>query len=486
MKRSFRSTTGRSAELADDEIEDLKHGSWVIDCARLELKQRGHKGPTYSGPGSLRQDSESQLVYKIYATCPDDFQTFWHDDPGPPGTVVSEHAYYDLTATDSKGREWRSERILPGATNWGDSKEPVVEGRVDSLSCRGEIPEEIRVDGCSLSFVVFDTVRIPTNARTSEHRHVAGWSRSHRYDVDAWRFRAVGLRFLLSNDRNDRLQIHVATDSADLPPYLEERVLEALFFVLGRPLYPTITRRRIGQQTSCTLSSHRRHLFGVRHQPPLNVIHFSHPKTGKLTAEPYRKLFDKYLAYTLLYKKKQHPLWAQLNAAYEASAGTFINSQALTLAVAIESILGSEFPDLGKPSTTECKEIDAAIKYWDAWSGRPGLKKRIEGSISQLKQSRAGDKMRVLAKRGAITAEAAKAWQKLRNANVHAYQRHSLPSDQLRQLLSIVQTLFYQLVFYAIGYRGYYHDYGTRGWPLRQYPPSKGERATGEEIEHPE
>ena len=57
MKRSFRSTTGRSAELADDEIEDLKHGSWVIDCARLELKPRGRKGPVYSGPGSLRQDS---------------------------------------------------------------------------------------------------------------------------------------------------------------------------------------------------------------------------------------------------------------------------------------------------------------------------------------------------------------------------------------------------------------------------------------------
>jgi len=483
MKRSFRSTIGRSVELTEDEIENLKHGSWMIDCARLELKQRGHECPTYTGPGSLRQDGERQLVYKIYATGPDKFQTFWHDESKPPGTVLTEHAYYDLAATDSKGREWHSERILPGVTNWGDSKELVVEGRVDSLSCQGEIPEEIRVDGCGLSFVVFDTVRIPTNAHTSEHRHVADWSRSHRYHLNAWRFRAAGLRFLLSNDRNDRLEINFATDSADFPLYLEERVLEALFFVLGRPLYPTITSRRIGQQTSCTLSSHRPHLFGVRHQPPLNIIHFSHPKTGKLTAEPYRKLFDKYLAYTLPYKKRQHPLWGQLNAAYEASAGTFINSQALTLAVAIESILGSEFPDLGKPSTTECEEIDAAIKYWDAWNGTPGLKERIEGSIRQLKQSRAGDKMRVLAKRGAITAEAAKAWQKLRNANVHAYQR---PSGHLRQLLSIVQTLFYQLVFYAIGYRGCYHDYGTLGWPLRQYPPSKEERATGEEIEHPE
>lgn len=483
MKRGSRSTTGRSAEIVDDEIDDLKHGSWLIDCARLELKQRGPKGTTYSGPGSLRQDAERQLVYKIYATCPDDFQTFWHNDLGVAGSVVPEHVFYDLTATDSKGREWHSERILPGVANLGNSKDIVVEGRVDSLSCWGEIPEEIRADGCKLSFVVFDTARIPTNARTSEHRHVAGWSRSHRYHLDAWRFRAAGLEFLLSNDRNDRLQIHVATDSADLPPFIEERVLEALFFVLGHPLYPTITQQRIGQQTSCTLSSHRTHLFGVRHKPPLNIIPFSHPKTGKHTTEPYRKLFDKYLAYTLPYKKRQHPLWGQLNAVYEASAGTFINSQALTLAVAIESILGSEFPDLGKPSTRECKEIDAAIKYWDAWNGGTDLKKRIEGSIRSLKLSRADDKMRVLAKRGAITAEAAKAWHNLRNANVHAYQR---PSGHLRQLLGIVQTLFYQLVFYAIGYRGYYRDYGTLGQPRRQYPHSKEERATGEEIEHPE
>jgi hypothetical protein len=483
MKREARSSTGRSAEIAENEIDDLKHGSWFIDCARLELKQRGPKGIIYFGPGCLRQDAEKQLVYKIYATCPDDLETLWHNDLGVAGSVVPEHAFYDLTASDSKGREWHSERILPGATNWGDSKELVVEGRVDSLICRGEIPEEIRANGCSLSYDVFDSVKIPTNARTSEHRHVAGWSRSHRYDLDSWRFRAAGLRFLLSNSRTVHLQIHVATDSRDFPLYLEERVLEALFFVLGHPLYPTITHQRIGQQTRCTLSSHRSHLFGVRHKPPLNIIHLSHPKTGKHTTEPYRKLFHKYLVYTLPYKKRQHPLWGQLNAAYEASAGTFINSQALTLAVAIESILGSEFPGLGKPSTTECKKIDTAIKYWDAWNGGADLKKRIEGSIRQLKQSRAGDKMRVLAKRGAITAEAAKAWHKLRNANVHAYQR---PSGHLRQLLGIVQTLFYQLVFYAIGYHGHYHDYGTLGWPLRQYPPGKEERATGEEIEHPE
>jgi hypothetical protein len=61
MKTDFRSTTGRNADLTEDEIENLKRGTWMIDCACLELKQREHKGFTYSGPGFLRQDKEKQL-----------------------------------------------------------------------------------------------------------------------------------------------------------------------------------------------------------------------------------------------------------------------------------------------------------------------------------------------------------------------------------------------------------------------------------------
>jgi hypothetical protein len=352
-----------------------------------------------------------------------------------------------------------------------------VEGNIDHMNCQGQLPEEIKAEGSAMVSVVFDSVKIPTNARTSEHRHVAGWTRSHRYSRDAWRFRAAGFEFLLHN-KGGRLDIYVTATESDFPAYLEDRVLAALFFVLGRPLYPTVTTQRTAQQISCTLYSHRPRLRAARHQPPLNITSFTKAGSNRITAEPYRKLFERFLSYTLPYQKRQHPLWGQLNALYESSAGAFINSQALTLVVAIESVLGSEFTSLGKPSSKELKEIEAAIEYWDAWGGSPEMKKRIARSIEPLKQSRAGDKMRALAKKGAITAEAANAWQKLRNISVHAYQH---PSKNLRKTLGTVRTLFYEIVFCAIGYRGHYQDYGTPGWPLRHYPPSKKERATGEE-----
>jgi hypothetical protein len=84
--------------------------------------------------------------------------------------------------------------------------------------------------------------------------------------------------------------------------------------------------------------------------------------------------------------------------------------------------------------------------------------------------------MKALAEQGAITAEAAEAWKPLRNASAHQYQRHSLNPEQFSDLVNTAQTLFYQLIFCAIGYRGFYRDYSMVDWPLRQYPPAKSEQ----------
>jgi hypothetical protein len=187
-------------------------------------------------------------------------------------------------------------------------------------------------------------------------------------------------------------------------------------------------------------------------------------------AQVFRRLFAKYLQHTINYDQPLHPLWAQLNAIYEASKGMFIDAHALTLTVAIESIMSIEFAHLGKLNKKEKETIKEALKYIDNWNGNTEIKARIKGSVNALFQPRVGDKMKALVEAGAITSMQWKAWQKLRNTNAHSYQTHNLKHSEFIELIFQINVLFYHLIFYSIGYKGPYMDVSVLGFPIKQYP----------------
>ncbi|NEP09208.1 MAG: hypothetical protein F6K14_02975 [Symploca sp. SIO2C1] len=80
-----------------------------------------------------------------------------------------------------------------------------------------------------------------------------------------------------------------------------------------------------------------------------------------------------------------------------------IDAHALTLAVAIESIVSIEFAHLGKLTSKEKEAIQKALEYLDSWENDIAIKERIKGSIKALLEPRVGDKMKALEKSGAIT-----------------------------------------------------------------------------------
>lgn len=491
MKNSLQISLSRSSEVSDSEIEALKQNSWSCECPKMQLEQRVADSPKiYAGPGRITQDTQGVLRYQLYDVAPNEDRAsttreIWGLSRNEAGSLVPEKDYYDFSAIDANGRLWKSERLLLGHVAQTASGEVLVSGALAEIFCEGEIPEGVSVKGSSLQFLVCEEIKIPHNAHTSEHRYVAGWHRSHSYSLDAWRFRAAAIRFLLV-DHQKSLEIRAATDEITWSPFMAERILESLFWVLGRPIHPTIQTRRCDRNTQSTIYSRRRPPFGARHNPPLSIELLISSKTNKITAEPYRKLFERYLIHTLQYEGPRHPIWAQLNAIYEASAGRFIDSQALTLAVCIESLVAQEFLDLGQPTNEDKSEVDKAIAFLKTWEGDSKLKDRIIGSVRGLKVARVGDRMRMLTEQGAISKQSAKAWQKLRNVNAHSYQSHSVSPEEFRNLLNATQVLFYQLVFHAIGYKGTYTNYSAIGWPNEHYPPKRAERGTGQEVETPE
>lgn len=271
-------------------------------------------------------------------------------------------------------------------------------------------------------------------------------------------------------ESEDLLTVRASISEGMFPLFMEDRLVETLQFVLGRPIPWAIMTKRVGHKMTIVLTSRKTVDGNARFFPPLPTEVLLDPRSGKLSTRHHRRLFECYFKHTLSFKRKRHPIWGQINAVYEASLTSFVDALALTLTVAIEGLLGSEFVDIGKPTKAYNRAIKDINRYVDGWSGKEDIKARVRGSLSQLSHPRALDKLRELVKRGAITDDQRKAWQELRNPSAHG-QVSSLSSEKLIRLTQKVEVLFYHLIFFAIGYRGLYMDFSEPDWPLREYPP---------------
>ncbi|MBC1235567.1 hypothetical protein [Nostoc sp. 2RC] len=451
------------AELSEPELESLKHSLWEIDCPKVTVKSRSPQNPyTFDGSGFLKQVASHQLTFKFYASA----QSQSHINRNLQlGETIPNEAYYDLTAVDYKGRLWSCERILIDI-NKSVSGELIVQGSIPKIICEGEIPQYVECRGSSLEIRVFDDINIPCNEITLTKKSIGrGAQSSKSMSRNIWKFKCCKLNFVLVKEDKKLLIINVMSNEENISKYLRERILETLQFILGYPINWAVSYKLVGHTTEVTLCSPRQRSVTSRFQPPFILGGYFINE-----AQVFRRLFAKYLQHIINYEQPLHPLWAQLNAIYEASSGMFIDAHALTLTVAIESIVSSEFSQLGKLNNKEEEAVQKALEYIDGWNDSTGIKERIKGSINAMRQPRVGDKMKALEKAGAITNTQAKAWQNLRNTSAHSYQAHNSKNSKFVKSIFQINVLFYHLIFYAIGYQGPYMDVSEIGFPIKQYP----------------
>jgi hypothetical protein len=453
----------KQAELSEPELESLKHSLWEIDCPQVTVKSRSPQNPcTFDGSGFLKQVTSHQLTFKFYASA----QSQSHINRNLQlGETIPDEAYYDLTAMDYKGRLWRCERILIDIKK-SASGEFIIQGSIPKIICEGEIPEYVECKGSRLEIRVFDNINIPCNERTLTKKSIARGLQSSKFmSRNIWKFKCCKLDFLLVKEDKKLLIINVISSEETISEYLRERLLETLQFILGYPINWAVSYKRIGHTTEVTLCSPRQRSVSSRFQPPFILGGYFINE-----AQVFRRLFVKYLQHVINYDQPLHPLWAQINAIYEASSGMFIDAHALTLAVAIESIVSSEFSHLGKLKKREEDAVQKALEYMEDWKDKAGIKDRIKGKIKTLLEPNVGNKMKALEKVGAITNAQAKAWQSLRNKSAHSYQTHGSKNSKFVKLIFQINVLFYHLIFHAIGYKGPYMDVSETGFPIKQYP----------------
>jgi hypothetical protein len=133
------------------------------------------------------------------------------------------------------------------------------------------------------------------------------------------------------------------------------------------------------------------------------------------------RLFDHYLAYVI--KETPHPYWnicsAHLHNACEAGANS-LDAWSIGLSVAVEglaALIPMTLDDEQKKNLETLRDFINAQVAADAT--HKAYADRVRGMVNGLTAIRAIDRLRMLAAQGGTVTAHVKAWQELRNKQVH-------------------------------------------------------------------
>jgi hypothetical protein len=189
-------------------------------------------------------------------------------------------------------------------------------------------------------------------------------------------------------------------------------------------------------------------------------------------------LFSVYFEYIIRTTPHSEMNWCSyhLHNVCEASAGS-IDAWAIELSVAVEGIA-----DLVKRVTSpeEKKRLkslkQSIVDYVSSHPDFYNLAQRVAGALDILFHYRIQDRLKLLIDSGDIDGADVKAWAKLRNKQAHPKKvdlRDMAVTDYHQRMLELINrttVLMYHIIFYLVGYQGPFIDYGSPGYPLKDYP----------------
>lgn len=440
--------------LMDEELVALREGSFEFHCLTMQLKQMTDNGLVFSGPGSVRQLADGTLHFTLYdqkATSKDSMEARKISSNIPPGEIIPEHAFYQLSLTDKLKRNWITSPFT--GDTFDITSQPggsVLQGTIPEMSCSFDVPSQ--PGNASLKLELFQDLSMPPMYPEGLRCDEQDFNVSIHEKEGSW-------------------EIQLAVPGNTFPERIETMVLDALGFVLARPLEWSILMKRSGNTRCISLRSKQVDTATYQIHPPIFASSYDN-------GESFCQIFLHCLRYIYSYQEsyqenKVHPLFAQARAVCRASAG-FADTKSLVLCVAVESILDVVVKDAPGLSHEDKQWRDKVREYIDAWEGPERLSQRIKGFLDNLSRTSANDQLETLISIGVVTSEQKKAWNELRHKLAHTGSLGSTPIEEFLALYNLVLVLFYHIVFHEIGYKGRYTDYSAPEWPERDYGIDQG------------
>lgn len=401
--------------LTNDELQALRTSQFSLDCVRMTLSNTSGESPiSYSGAGSVRQDSDGTLRFVRYDP---DFRKeikpgVYHSfGPFTPGVPIPQDELFRLEATDWRGRHWISgQNIVPDTAHTFGSRGLIARGELFEISHESET----QTGSDHLWLHIPGELKIPTNKATSTIRVALG-RKTPSFRRDIWHIEDEKLELILVQTDHG-VEVNVNPKGNPLKTGLDTRIEEALWLVLAPPVVWDLLRSQVGGTNSVAVRS--RKFFGrPRVQPPLQTFH-------ELAAVHLGRLLLLYLDYLREYEKpRYHPMSVNVAAVLAASAST-IEAEALVSSVAVESIVNRDFADYGKPNPETLAAADKALSLIQEceWEGSEKIRPRVEGLFGLITGTNARNALAKLTADHVIMASRADAWNRLRQIAAHGYE----------------------------------------------------------------
>lgn len=448
--------------IKDDFIRAYIGRALEIDCPKVTLRQGKDQAPRiFEGSGLIAQDEAGELQLRMY---PKDmsfdvgFKMLFSDDATPPGVILPPEAFYSLEATDWRGHTWSCPRVRPQMSSGPGGA--IIGAEIDSLlSSRSAASSSTHW----LRLVFPERLKLAWNRSTQDTLRSGDRTLREKHERTRAEFTVDALSFEIQKDDREPASTTVTVRSPQvMPAGIEWRVQEALRFVMFRGVFWGIAEIATGNE-------HR-----IRIVPPIKMRRNMLPPPLE-TMDPhedYWRLFGAYFKYACNHTNAEafHPLSGQLNAIL-ATQSPSIEILALLLGVAVEGVLKTEFTDLATPSAEFLAEVGKASDLIGKMDCDPRLRARIRGTLGQMRNASAKDKLHALRERGLVSEASSEAWAKLRNSAAHAAHLDPFALQEHVTRCHQVYELLLTLVYLAIGYEGAYRQYSAERWPRRDFPP---------------
>lgn len=443
------------------ELESILNKDFSIDCPRIDLvpSREEPAKSQYAGAGSLTLSKEGYFKLKLYIGDQLPFQEVFERLNWESGKIISEDFYYNLTAKDISGRTWVAEGVLP-ERNTGPHGSIII-GKIKQISFCSEL-SIIKKNYLQIMFE--GEIKVPLNTVVKTAKTVGDQIRTMSSSVCLANFISSEIDFEV--EKRDGWTILTAiSDSVLFDNITISRIVETFQFITAQTQSWSVMEIRRDNSQEFRVRANETYLNKSRVFSPISYS----------TIDPSNNvwiLFDKFFSYIIKNKSESwHPVFSLVHAVIESGKSS-IEVEALTLSVAIESLLRDSFSGINKNDDELISNISCVIKLIEHTNMlSSNFKKRLLGSINSMKNARAKDYLSILVNQNLLSEKLVKIYGKRRNKSAHGI---SIKWGDLQNFInqcSALLVLFYQLIFLRVGYTGLYTDYSTYNYPQKEFKP---------------